>query len=276
MSSFIPRSYLFVPGNRPERFANACAAGADVVIIDLEDAVPFAEKSAARDAVASWLSPAQSVLIRINGAGTEWFRDDLALCGMPGVAGIVLPKAERMDDIAMIKSVSPDRPVYPLIESAKGFESAAILARDRHVQRLMFGSIDFKLDLGIDGDGEELHYFRSMLVLFSRLAGIQPPIDGVTTEIDNVEQLRSDTLRARSFGFGGKLCIHPRQVGFVNQFFAPSPQEVEWARRVLAAAATADGAAVAVDGKMVDRPVILKAQRVMDEWASRGPAQGRF
>lgn len=269
MNPSIPRSYLFVPGNRPERFSKACAAGADAVIVDLEDAVPVTEKAAARDAVASWLSPDHPVLIRINSPGSDWFRDDVELCGLPGVAGIVLPKAERMDDLFMVKCAEHNRPIYPLIETARGFESAAILARARYVKRLMFGSIDFKLDLGIEGDEDELHYFRSMLVLFSRLAGIAPPVDGVTTAIDNIDALRHDTLRGRRFGFGGKLCIHPKQVGFVNQFFAPSPEDVEWAKRILASGANVDGAAVAVDGKMVDRPVVLKAQQIVDEWKSK-------
>ncbi|OWW18093.1 hypothetical protein AYR66_02885 [Noviherbaspirillum denitrificans] len=136
----------------------------------------------------------------------------------------------------------------------------------------MFGSIDFQVDLGIEGDDEELLHYRSELVLASRLAGIAQPVDGVTTAIDNPDVLRKETLRARRFGFGGKLCIHPRQVEHVNAFFAPTQEEVAWARRVLAVAGNPDGAAVALDGKMVDRPVILKAQQVMAEYEGRGAA----
>jgi citrate lyase subunit beta/citryl-CoA lyase len=125
------------------------------------------------------------------------------------------------------------------------------------------------VDLGIDGEGEELLYFRSRLVLESRLAGIQPPVDGVCTEIDDPEMLQADTLRARRQGFGGKLCIHPRQVPLVNAAFSPSTEDVAWAERVLAFAERAGGAAVAVDGRMVDRPVILKAERIVREAARR-------
>lgn len=264
MQAHIPRSYLFVPGNRPERFAKACAAGAGAVIVDLEDAVPPAEKTAARASLAAWLSNAESVLIRINSADTEWFSDDLALCRMPGVAGIVLPKAERVEDIASVAHAGAGF-ILPLIESAQGFWNVQALAQAPRVQRLVFGSIDFQLDLGIDGDKEELLHFRSQLVLFSRIAGIQPPVDGVSTAIDDPEQLRADTLRARRLGFGGKLCIHPKQVGQVNDAFRPSESDIAWAKRVLEAASTAQGAAVAVDGKMVDRPVILKAQEILDE-----------
>jgi citrate lyase subunit beta/citryl-CoA lyase len=265
----ISRSYLFVPGNRPERFAKACAAGADAVIVDLEDAVPPSDKSAARDAVAAWLSPQRPVLIRVNNADSEWFRDDIALCAHPGVAGIVLPKAERLDDLHAAESAGSMTPIFPLIETAKGFANAQTLAQSPRVQRLMFGSIDFQLDLGIDGEGEELLYFRSQLVLVSRLAGIQPPVDGVSTAFDDPAQLRADTARARRLGFGAKLCIHPKQVGVVNESFRPSADDIAWARRVLEAAAAANGAAVALDGKMVDRPVILKAQEIQDESSRR-------
>lgn len=258
------RSYLFVPGNRPERYAKALAAGADAVIIDLEDAVAPAEKDAARNALRAWLTPEHPVLVRINSADAAWFDDDLALAGLPGVAGVVLPKAERVEDIArLMRQGAPA--VLPLIESALGFHNALDLARQPGVERLLFGSIDFSVDLGLTEGVDELQYFRSQLVLVSRLAGIQPPVDGVTTTLDDIGRITDDTRRARRYGFGGKLCIHPRQVAHVNAAFAPSAEEAAWARRVLQAVETTDGAAVAVDGKMVDRPVVLQAQAIVDE-----------
>ncbi|HSF48800.1 MAG TPA: CoA ester lyase [Burkholderiales bacterium] len=262
----IGRSYLFVPGNRPERFAKACGAGADAVIVDLEDAVPAAEKAGARAALAAWLSPAQPVLVRINGAETEWFRDDLELCKTPGVAVIVLPKAEGIDHLKSIEEqVGRGTLILPLIETARGLWNALELAQARNVRRLVFGSIDFQLDLAMQADEDELLCFRSQLVLASRVAGIDAPVDGVSTALDDPEQLRADTLRARRLGFGGKLCIHPKQVAHVNECFRPGADEVAWAKRVLDAASAAKGAAVAVDGKMVDRPVILKAQAILSE-----------
>lgn len=262
-----PRSYLFVPGDRPDRFGKACTAGADAVIVDLEDAVSPGEKVVARAALAAWLSPAQPVLVRINGADTEWFRDDLALCSAAGIAGIVVPKAEKVDDVLTVAAhAGAATKILPLIESARGFTNALALAQAPPVQRLLFGNIDFGLDLGISGDAEELLYFRSQLVLVSRLAGIAAPVDGVNTAIDDPAGLRADTLRARRLGFGGKLCIHPKQVGPVNECFRPSAAEVLWAKRVLEAASTANNAAVALDGNMVDRPVILRAQAIVDEW----------
>ena len=264
------RSYLFVPGNRPERFAKALAAGADAVIIDLEDAVAPADKPAARDAVRAWLNPQHPVLVRINSADTAWFADDIELSGLPGVAGIVLPKAEQGADIALLRGKGAPA-VLPLIETALGLHHALTLAQQPGVERLLFGSIDFSLDLGLHEGVEELQYFRSHLVLASRLAGILPPVDGVTTALDDGEQILDDARRARRNGFGGKLCIHPKQLAHVHAAFAPTAEEVAWAERVLQLVETTNGAAVALDGKMIDRPVILKARAIRDE-ASRSIA----
>ncbi|MFT5644656.1 MAG: citrate lyase subunit beta/citryl-CoA lyase [Janthinobacterium sp.] len=266
MSAALARSFLFVPGNRPERFTKACAAGADAVIVDLEDAVPPADKLAARAALVHWLSPAHRVLVRINSADSEWFRGDLALCRLPGVAGIVLPKAERAHDLAEVASAGATA-ILPLIESAQGVWNGIELARSPCVQRLVFGAIDFSFDLGLREGYEQLLYFRSQLVLMSRVAGIAAPVDGVTVALDDAEQVRDDSARACALGFGGKLCIHPKQVPVVNAAFAPSAAELEWAARVMAASST--GAAVAVDGKMVDRPVILIARQMLDQAARR-------
>lgn len=260
----LARSYLFVPGNRPERFDKACAAGADAVIVDLEDAVPSADKAAAREALAAWLSPRQQVLVRINSADSDWFEDDLALCARPGVAGIVLPKAEHEASLAKLAAAGAPA-ILPLIESGLGLWNAAALARLPRVSRLVFGSIDFSFDMGIQEGHETLLYARSQLVLASRVAGIAAPVDGVTTTFDQPERVHADTLRARALGFGGKLCIHPKQVAPVHEAFAPTAEEVAWAGRVVAAAAAAQGGAVALDGKMVDRPVILIAQQMLEE-----------
>jgi citrate lyase subunit beta / citryl-CoA lyase len=262
----IPRSYLFVPGNRPDRFAKACASGAHAVIIDLEDAVPAAEKPAARDAVAKWLNAERPVAIRINGAETAWFRDDVLLCRAPGVAAILLPKTDRVEHLRLVEELLGSRvPILPLIETALGFSNVQEIARDGAVQRLVFGALDFGLDLGIPGDRDELLYFRSQLVLVSRLACIQPPVDGINTEIDDPERLRADTLRTRSLGFGGKLCIHPKQVPHVNAAFLPTEEEIAWARRIVTASNAVGGAAVANQGHMVDRPVMLRAEQILRE-----------
>ena len=263
-----PRSYLFVPGNRPDRFPKACAAGADAVVVDLEDSVAAAEKTMARAAVAAWLTPAQSVMVRINVANSEWFRDDLSLGGKPGVAGVLLPKAERVADIHIVSGhFGATVPILPQIETAQGFWNALELARAERVQRLLFGSIDFQLDLGADAHEDELLYFRSQIVLISRLAGIQSPVDGVTTDLNSPDRVRADSLRARRLGFGGKMCIHPKQVSVVNECFAPTAEEEAWARRVVQASAAARGGATSVDGKMVDRPVLARAEKILESVA---------
>ncbi|MFO1320514.1 MAG: CoA ester lyase [Burkholderiales bacterium] len=263
MQPSVVHSYLFVPGNRPERFERAWSSGADAVIVDLEDAVPPSEKEGARASLKAWLNPAKPVYIRVNAADTPWHIEDVALCRTEGVAGIILPKAEFVG--ANLLDVCDARriPLLPLIETAQGFHNASTIAARKQVQRLVFGTIDFQVDMGIDGEGDELLFFRSQLVLISRLAGLEAPVDGVCTEIDEPEQLNEDTLRAKRLGFGAKLCIHPRQVPLVNVCFAPTVQEIAWAEKVSSAAHAADGAAIAVDGRMVDRPVIMKAERIL-------------
>lgn len=260
----ITRSYLFVPGSRADRISKAWAAGPHAVIVDLEDAVAPADKGAARTAVAQALSAERPVFLRVNGPGTPWHDDDLALCKLPGVAGILLPKTEEADHVRHAASrLGAQSLVLPIIETAAGFANAGAVAKAARVQRLAFGTIDFQLDLGIEGEEDELLFFRSKLVLESRLAGIQAPVDGVTVALDDPENLRRETLRSKRLGFGAKLCIHPKQVAVVNECFTPTAEEIAWAKRIVEAANKAGGAAVAVDGKMVDKPVILKAQEIL-------------
>jgi citrate lyase subunit beta / citryl-CoA lyase len=263
------RSYLFVPADRPERYAKALASGADAVVFDLEDAVAPAAKDAARDALARWLgdAPAASrpqVVVRLNGADTPWFDADRALvCAAPRVAAVMLPKA----DAASPWDAFDGKPVLALIETAAGIDALRSIAAAPPVRRLVFGSIDLQLDLGIGGDGDELLLFRSKLVLASRLAELPAPVDGVSPSLTDTGALADDVQRARRLGFSAKLCIHPAQVAVVNDGLRPSAAEIAWAQRVLAAAALAGGAAVAVDGKMVDRPVAARARALLDSAA---------
>lgn len=258
------RSYLFVPGNRPDRYAKACATRAHAVIVDLEDAVAPGDKVSARASLAAWLSPDHPVLVRVNAAGSEWFEGDLRACARPGVSGVVLPKAERAEDIRKIAAVcGVDVPVFPLIETAQGLWNALAVAQDRNVRSLLFGSLDYQADLGV-ADGELLHA-RSQLVLVSRVAGIAAPVDGVTQSVNDPELLRRHCQRSRQLGFGGKVCIHPSQVDIVNAAFAPAVEEVAWAARVVAAFADVDGNAVLLEGAMIDRPVLLRAREILDE-----------
>ena len=201
-----------------------------------------------------------NVVVRVNSADTQWFAADRALVsGAARVDAVLLPKANGASPLDSFGN----KPILALIETAAGIDALKAITQSRRVQRLVFGSIDFQLDLGISGEGEELLLFRSQLVLASRLANLPPPVDGVSTALNDPAALAADIVRARRLGFGGKLCIHPAQVAAVNAGMRPSEEELGWARRVLAAAGQAGGAAIAVDGKMVDKPVLERARAML-------------
>jgi citrate lyase subunit beta/citryl-CoA lyase len=267
-------AWLFVPGDRPERFAKAVASGADAVVLDLEDAVTPAHKDAARDEIAGWLSGAGRGWVRINAAGTPWQAADVAaLAGLPGLLGLVIPKSEDpqlLQDLTLRNG--PAVGVLALVETALGVHRAVEIA-SAGVDRLAFGSIDFAEDVGSDGSWEALLLVRSTLVLASRVAGIAAPVDGVTTALRDPERLAYDVAAARGLGFAGKLCVHPDQVRPVQAGFAPTAQEVDWAERIVSAARDTRGA-VAVDGAMVDRPVLARARRILDQRRRSGVAEG--
>ncbi len=268
------RAALFVPATRADRIPKALASGADAVIVDLEDAVAPQDKDSARAALdvalahqhrASATAPSAgpALWVRVN-TGAPWSDQDLALCARhAAVQAVVVPKAESAQQMQAAFEACGRKPLVALIETAQGYARRDDVASHPAVKRLAFGSIDFQLDLGISGEGDALLVFRSGLVLASRLAGLPAPLDGVTVEVANPEVVAADAARARALGFGGKLCIHPQQVGPVNAAFSPSPAEIEWAQRVVAACEASAGAAVAVDGKMVDRPVLLRAQALL-------------
>ena len=256
------RSYLFVPGDRPERFDKAWASAADEVILDLEDSVAHDHKITARSAVANWLDASRPVWIRINATDTEWFIHDLELAERPGVVGLLLPKAEQLPASLTKLCAKRSLNLLPIIETAKGMHAVEYLATAPQVVRLAFGALDFQVDLDIIGDDDALLYFRSCLVLASRLARLPAPVDGVTVSIDDASVLRADTERSRRLGFGAKLCIHPNQIAEVHCAFSPSADERDWAARVLAAMQASGGAVASLNGKMIDRPVWQKAMRI--------------
>lgn len=254
-------SWLFVPGDRGERFGKAAASGADMVILDLEDAVALDAKAEARRAVVRWLAGGGSACVRVN-ATTAARREDLAaLAGCGGVSAVMVPKAEDPADLAAVSDRLPGVPVIALVETAVGVDRSRDLAHAVGLGRLAFGSVDFALDIGATEDELPLLLARSSLVLAARLAGLPAPLDGVTTVLDDPEILAHDARRGLALGFGGKLCVHPRQVAVVNDIFTPGADEVAHARQVVASAA--GGGARAVDGQMVDRPVVERARRVL-------------
>jgi citrate lyase subunit beta / citryl-CoA lyase len=272
------RSFLFVPASRPERFAKALESGADCVILDLEDAVAADQKTAAREQLGERLqgfarADLARTLVRINAVGTPWHAQDLRLLSQSvarGLAGAMVPKAEAAGDLRAIGvALGSAGQLVPLIESLAGLDAVDAIARTPQVARLAFGHLDFQLDLGMRCSAEEpeLAPVRFALVAAARRAGMPAPIDGVTTDTGDAERLLADACRARAFGFGGKLCIHPAQVVGVNETFAPSPAELDWSRRVLAAAQEHQGQAFSLDGRMVDLPVIRLAERTLQQAA---------
>jgi citrate lyase subunit beta / citryl-CoA lyase len=259
-----PRSYLFVPADRIDRVPKALATAADVVVIDLEDAVAPDSKDCARNALVSAGIDVARVMVRINGIGTRWIAEDIIAVKSVGVRDVMLPKAESGPAIATLaKQLGETIAITALVETALGVWNALEVAMTPPVTRLAFGSIDFVNDVEAGADTAATLYARSRLVLASRIAGLDAPVDGVTAAVHDDDTLTTEASFARQLGFGGKLCIHPTQIATVNRTFSPSAAEQEWARSVLLAAARSAGSAVAVDGQMVDLPVIKRAERIM-------------
>lgn len=257
------RSWLFTPGDRPDRFSKAMASGADAVILDLEDAVAPDAKSGARTSVLEWFARGGRSWIRINDRSSAYWADDLnTLAGNPGVLGVVLPKTDGARDAAYT-AARAGTGVLALIETARGVENAAAIARTPGVVALALGSADLRLDAGLGDDPLAWAYPRSRLVFASRAAGLRAPLDGPDMQIADPGATRADAVAARAAGFGGKLCIHPRQVAPVNAAFGYDQDQVAWARAVVAAAGNSDGAAVRVGGEMIDRPRLNLARLIL-------------
>jgi citrate lyase subunit beta/citryl-CoA lyase len=268
-------SYLFVPGNRPERFAKAVDAGPDAIILDLEDSVHPESKAAARAAIQAWQESTPQVscerYIRLNSVNSTLFRQDLNWLGDMRFAercdGIFLPKAECPE--ALARSVlrllewQPKLKVIAIIETAKGLHQVESIAAVPGLARLAFGSLDFSLDIDCSQTPEAFLFARNRIVLASRTADLPAPIDGVTPAISDLAVVTKDSHYARSLGFGAKLCIHPAQLVSVQRAFLPDSRQLAWADRVMRAVATGSHA-VQVDGEMVDLPLIEHAQRLLD------------
>jgi len=263
-------NFLFVPGTRPDRFLKALDSGADTVVLDLEDAVAEEEKVNARNAIrAAWPSfteeQKQRLAIRSNSPGSKFYSADLILAQDLSVTCLVIPKSESLDQMNGAAAILPDTAIVPMIETAIGLSKINEIANSNQVLRLALGNLDLQADLGMVCDQEEtqLQTARFQIVLASRLARIAPPIDGVTTSTDDVSRITDDAQRAKSMGFGGKLCIHPKQVPIVKATFMPTSDEITWANRVIEADTASKGATVKLDGRMIDRPAVLLARRTL-------------
>jgi citrate lyase subunit beta/citryl-CoA lyase len=259
------RTFLFVPGDRPDRFGKAAASGADVVVLDLEDAVAPASKHAAREHVSRWLDERFPAVVRINSFGTAWHDADVAMVTTRplAVAAVMMPKAEdRVALAALSARLHPPTGIIPLIETAAGVMEALSICCAPKVVRPAFGSLDLAAQLGVDPrERDALAYARSALVVAAAAAGCAAPIDGVTTSIADASALRDDLAYASALGFTGKLCIHPAQVADANVRLSPSEAETDWARGIIATAR--EGSVGVRDSQLVDRPVLLRAQAVL-------------
>ena len=267
---------FFAPGSDEHKLRNALASQADVVVADLEDAVAPAEKGAARGVVAQVLSSDHGsgalAAIRVNGAHTRFFAEDVDLASDLSPDLIVLPKATP-EAVEALGAAGP--PVVAIAETADGLRHAFEVASRPRVQALLVGAVDLGVELRLEqrADGLEILFARSKAVLDSAAARVRAPIDRVWTDVRDSDGLEADARFARSLGFRGKACIHPDQVEIVNRVFTPSDEELTRARRVVEAyeQAVGEGKGVtAIEGEMIDLPVVERARQVL-ALAERSP-----
>ncbi len=277
------RSWLFVPGNQPRMLAKAPMRGADVLLFDLEDSVPLAEKPRARQLVAEAISVLVGksdlpLYVRVNALQTGLCADDVAAVAVPGLAGIMLPKADSAERVreaeALLARAEASRGIegtlriVPIVETALGLVRAfEIASESRRVAAIAFGAEDFALDMGIarTREAEELALARQTVAVAARAAEVGA-IDMVYPWVDDEPGLITSAESGRQMGYRSKQVVHPRQVPVVNRLLGYSAEEVAWAERVVAAyaAGEAEGkGAVSLDGHMIDRPVVERARRIL-------------
>jgi len=280
------RTALFVPGNRPDRIEKAFNTQADVIIIDLEDAVPLSEKENTRTKVKEKVIQFNDrmMLVRVNALDSPFIKGDLNETIIEGVSGIILPKVEKTDDIHNInklllevekKRSLPEGSIhlFPLIESAAAvqhvYDIVSTKTKPERIYTVMFGAADYTLDMRIEMTmgGTELYYARSKIAIACRAAGIAPPIDTpFMIDLKNTEALLSDARRAKELGFQGKLVIHPQQIEPCNRVFSPTPEEIAWAEKIVQAFEEAEASGTAViqlEGKFIDYPVVKRSRDIL-------------
>lgn len=276
------RSLLFVPATSERKIAKAFEAGADGVIVDLEDAVAVAQKPAARAALGPILAESRQLplVVRVNAVSSPFCLQDLLAVAVPGVAAVLLPKVESPEQVRrvdwILSQLETERglpaggiALMGIVETAQGLAAVdASAAASPRLRRLMFGAVDLVSDMMLDpaDEGGAIAQARFAIARASIAAGLEPPMDTAYIDVQNDDGLRATSERARAFGYSGKACIHPRQVAIVNAVFTPSDAEVGWARRIVEGfdRAERDGAAaVLVDGLMVDYPVVERARRIL-------------
>jgi citrate lyase subunit beta / citryl-CoA lyase len=259
-------SFLFVPAlTAPRLLPKALGSAADIIVLDLEDAIEMDRKEEARAALSAldWHGAASERLaVRVNGHMSPDWEPDMSLVARLPVGAVMIPK---VSDVSVLKSAgclkAPSQKTIALLECARGIAEAGGIVGSGFVDRFAFGSLDFAADTGCGTSNLALAYARSVIVMASRLGGLPQPVDGVTPNFRDLSVTLEDARHSREMGFGGKLCIHPGQITAVHEAFAPSEDEMNWARKVLAADA-GDGA-TSIDGVMVDAPIRARARRII-------------
>lgn len=278
----IARSLLFVPANSGRKIDKAFASAADAVIVDLEDAVATAEKPAARALLSGIVATSRELpcWVRINAMSTPFCHRDVIAATIPGIAGIILPKAESASEIqaidwlmSQLESESGMQPrsvgLMAIVETAIGLSKVEeIAAASPRLDRLLFGAVDLAADMAIDLDdcAGATAQARFAIARASRAAGLTAPIDTAFTDIADLDALRATTRRARALGYAGKTCIHPAQIAVVNDVFSATAAELAWAQKVVAAFEKAEAqglAAFKLDGEMIDYPVVERARKLL-------------
>ncbi|MFG3014622.1 HpcH/HpaI aldolase/citrate lyase family protein [Streptomyces cinerochromogenes] len=260
-----PLTWLYAPGDRPHVVAKALAAGADVVVVDLEDAVAPGRKGYARAATAELLTEPQPVPVhvRVNAPDTPWADADLtALAGLPGLSGLRLPKVTSPAQVRQVAVATPV-PLYALLESALGVEHAYAIATAHPALRgIALGEADLRADLGVRADAG-LDWPRSRVIVAARAAGLAPPSQTVHPDIRDLDGLSASCAHGRALGFLGRAAIHPRQLPVIERAYLPTAAEVEHAETVIKAASAEEGAQALPDGRFIDAAVVAMARRTL-------------
>lgn len=254
----LARSALFVPADRPDRFHKASEAGADLVILDLEDSVIAAHKESARTEMVKWLR-GHTAVVRINAVGTEPHDADIEAVRLARPLAVMIPKAEP-DGVFATESLLGGVPLIPLIESARGVGLAREIAALPSVRRIALGTLDLAADLGCTPEDSPVATAADLVAIANAASGLPGPLDGVCSQLYEPDSVAVQAQLARRRGYAGKLAIHPAQISVINRCFAPTESEIDWAEAVLA---TAGQGAVALDGRMVDEPVLRRARHLL-------------
>ncbi|MEU3728726.1 CoA ester lyase [Streptomyces sp. NPDC033538] len=266
MTAASPLTWLYAPGDRPRVVAKALAAGADVVVVDLEDAVAPDRKDYAREATAELLGEPQPVPVhvRVNALDGPLAAADLAaLARLPGLSGLRLPKVTSPEQITGVVAATGGPPLYALLETALGVERAYLIAgAHASLRGIALGEADLRADLGVRGD-TGLDWARSRVVVAARAAGLAPPSQTVHPDTRDLEGLAASCAHGRALGFLGRAAIHPRQLPIIERAYLPTERELEEAETIVKAATAQPGALALPDGRFVDAAVVATAQRTL-------------